>query len=131
MAELISPNRFTGPVLEELRIAHWDEMSRTRENAVLTNQVIAGEDAFVLPETFTIAGASQYIADIPQPRTVPQRALQKQIASRPHLSIPLGPKGLGITAQRLTTKVEQPLNAICEDIKAGFQWERSAALLLF
>lgn len=132
MAEaLVSPRRFTGPVLEELRQQHWGQMRRTRANAVLTNQVIAGEDTFVLPETFTIAGASQYIADIPQPRTVPQRALQKQIASRPHLSIPLGPKGLGITAQRLTTKVEQPLNAICEDTVAGFQWERAAALLLF
>lgn len=129
--ELVSPSRFEGPVLGELLSQHWETMSSTRRKAEKTSEIVAGTDAFILPETFTIAGASQYIASIPQPRTVPQRVLQKTIADRPHLSIPLGPKGLGITSQRLTTKVEEPLNAICGDKRAGFKWPEACALLLY
>lgn len=121
----------TGPELDELKDQHWLDMDRTRKNAQNSCDVIAGVDQFVLPETFTIAGADQYIGSIPHPRTMPGRVLQKVISKRPGLSIPLGPKGLGITAQRLTTKVEQPLNAICEDKRAGFQWPRACALLTY
>jgi len=62
---------------------------------------------------------------------VPARVLQGVIADRPHLSVPLGPKGLGITAQRLTTKVEQPLNAMMTDPKAGFKWKEMCAIGLY
>lgn len=128
---LVSPKRLTGPELNDVLTQYWSGMDRTRRNAEKSNTVIAGEDRFVMPSSFAIAGADQYIAAIPHPRTVPQRALQGVIKSRPHLGIPLGPKGLGITGQRLTTRVEQPLNAICEDERAGFQWETSCATILF
>lgn len=132
MAErLVSPEHITGRELHAMLTDHWPEMERTRKNAAKTDEVIAGDDAFVLPETFTIAGAAQYIAQIPHPQTVPQRVLQKVIARRPDLGIPLGPKGLGITAQRLTTRVEEPLNAICKDKRAGFAWEAGCAAVLF
>lgn len=121
----------TGQQLHEMLTDHWQEMDRTRRNAADTDEVIAGEDEFILPESFQIAGADQYIAQIPHPQTVPQRMLQKVIAKRPTLGIPLGPKGLGITAQRLTTRVEEPLNAICEDARAGFKWETACAAVLF
>lgn len=128
---LVSPSRIEGAELDDLLQHHWPEMQRTRRNAEESSKVIAGTDSFVLPETFTIAGAGQYVGSIPHPRTVPQRVLQDVIASRPHLSIPLGPKGLGLTPQRLTTKVEEPLNAIMRDRKAGFQWPRACGLLLY
>ena len=128
---LVSPDRFEGAQLDELLTHYWPTMQQTRLRAERSNTVIAGEDEFVLPETFAIAGADQYVAEIPHPRTVPQRVLQKVIARRPRLSIPLGPKGLGITGQRLTTRVEEPLNAICADRAAGFRWEPTCANLLF
>lgn len=128
---LVSPRRLEGNVLDDLVSQYWPTMDRTRRRAEASNKIIDGEDEFVLPETFNMAGASQYIAGLPHPRTIPQRTLQEVIADRPHLAIPLGPKGLGITGQRLTTRVEQPLNAICEDRRAGFQWERAAGLMLY
>ena len=132
MAErLITPDRMSGADLDDLLQQHWDTMSRTRQAAQDERQVLAGEDRFVLPEDLVLAGAEHYVAEIPHPYTVPQRVRQKLIASRPSLNIPLGPKGLGITAQRQTTRVEEPLNAICEDDRAGFAWEDAADILLF
>ena len=128
---LITPDRMSGADLDDLLQQHWDTMARTRQAAQDERKVLAGEDRFVLPEDLVLAGAEHYVAEIPHPYTVPQRVRQKLIASRPSLNIPLGPKGLGITAQRQTTRVEQPLNAICEDDRAGFAWEDAADILLF
>lgn len=130
-ADLISPRDIKGPELDELLQTYWPDMRMTRERAQKQLDVINGEDTFVLPETFKIAGADQYIADIPHPRTVPARVLQGVIADRPHLSVPLGPKGLGLTAQRQTTKVETPLNSMMEDPKAGFKWKEMCAIGLY
>jgi len=128
---LVSPRRFEGRELDDLLTQYWPAMQDTRRRAQANQDVVNGEDQFVLPQTFTIAGAEQYVADLPQPRTVPARVLQRLIASRPHLGVPLGPKGLGISGQRLTTRVEEPLNAICEDVTAGFQWEQMCAIGLY
>lgn len=128
---LLDPRDIKGPELEELLQSYWPDMQMTRRRAQAQLDVINGEDTFTLPSTFKIAGADQYIADIPHPRTVPARVLQGVIADRPHLSVPLGPKGLGITAQRLTTKVEQPLNAMMTDPKAGFKWKEMCAIGLY
>lgn len=128
---LITPSMLTGAELREQKNYYWDHMRRTREQAAVERKFLAGNDMAPMPENFKLAGADHFRASIPHAITVPQRVRQKVIKRRPYLSVPLGPKGLGITAQRLTTKVEQPLNAICEDARAGVDWETLADTLLF
>ena len=105
-------------------------MQGTRDRALEERRFLLGEDQAPLAENFKLAGADHFRASIPHSITVPQRVRQKVISRRPELSIPLGPKGLGITAQRLTTRVEQPLNSILTDRKAGFRWEDAADITL-
>ncbi len=127
---LIEAGRITGPELKDLKTQYWPGMDGTRKRAEEERRFLLGEDQAPLAENFKLAGADHFRASIPHSITVPQRVRQKVISRRPQLSIPLGPKGLGITAQRLTTRVEQPLNAIMTDRKAGFKWEDAADILL-
>lgn len=129
-SKLISAGKITGPELKSLKEEYWPQMAGTRKRALEEREFLLGNDQAPLPETFNLAGADHFRASIPHSITVPQRVRQKVISRRPQLSIPLGPKGLGITAQRLTTKVEQPLNSIMEDRKAGFRWEDAADITL-
>lgn len=129
--DLITPDRMNGRDLEDLRQTYWPNMERTRRQAREERQLLNGQVKAPFPENFTLAGAEEYRSDSLQKYMIPQRTLQDIVNDRPRLSIPLGPKGLGITAQRLTTKVEQPLNAIMEHPRNGFQWSSMAGLLLY
>jgi hypothetical protein len=129
--DLITPDKMTGPELLDLQTEHWDVMKMTRANAADERRLINGEIKAQFPENFTVAGAEHYRADSLQKYMVPQRVFQDIVADRPRLSIPLGPKGLGLSAQRLTTKVEQPLNAIVEHPDKGYAWNDMAGLILF
>ena len=129
--DLIDAGKVTGREIKELRDHHWPQMDGTRRRAEEERRFLLGEDQAPLAENFKLAGADHFRASIPHSITVPQRVRQKVISRRPTLSIPLGPKGLGITAQRLTTRVEQPLASIMTDRKAGFKWEDAADITLF
>jgi hypothetical protein len=129
--KLVSPRRFTGAILRELRDQYWGGMRRTRANAALERQLLAGELSETVHENFTIAGIDAFYTETPHMFTVPQRVRQALVKRRPTLSIPLGPKGVGVTSQRLTTRVEQPLNAICEHPQRGFKWEDTGDITTF
>lgn len=124
----VSPRRLAGPQVTELRQEYWPHLTNTRKAATDVREFLAGRKGVVLPETAVQAGANEWISDIPHKRTVPQRVRQKLIAELYDLKRPQ--TSAGPRAASVTTRIEQPLNAVMRDEQAGFPKEDAYDLLL-
>lgn len=111
-------DRSTGPVLKELREQYWGRMSKTRQAANDARTLLADRLGITVAETVKLAGAENWVARLPHQLTGPQRVRQQAIAKQTRLkrSVTAG----GYSAQSVSTRLEQPLNAIMRHDKAGF-----------
>lgn len=112
------PDRSTGPVLREIRSTYWDRMAKTRRAANDARALLADRLGITVAETVALAGAENWVARLPHQLTGPQRVRQQAIAKQTRLkrSVTAG----GYSAQSVSTRLEQPLNAIMRNDKAGF-----------
>jgi hypothetical protein len=113
--------RYTGAEVQELRNHYWENLQNTRSKATEARQLLAGELGIELPETVTVAGADAWIGDLPHKKTGPQRVRQKLIGKQWELKRPRASGGQ--RAASVSTRIEQPLEAIMKDEDAGFPWE--------
>jgi hypothetical protein len=113
--------RYQGAEVQDIRNHYWNNLSKTREKATEARALLAGEKGIELPETVTVAGADAWIGDLPHKKTGPQRVRQKLIGNQWELKRPRSSGGQ--RAATISTRIEQPLEAIMKDEDAGFPWE--------
>lgn len=112
--------RYTGREVKDMRDHYWPKMSRTRDLATEARQLLAGELGITLPEEVVIAGADAWVGDTPHRLTGPQQVRQDLLAKRWEMKRPRA--GGGQRAGSVATRIEQPLDAIMKDERAGFPW---------
>lgn len=110
--------RLEGKEVCEYRDFAWPLMQNTRNKATEARQLLNGELGITLPETVALAGAQDWVGDLPHKLTGPQRIRQKLIARDWEMKRPVtsgGPR-----AASVATRIEQPIQAIMRGEQAGF-----------
>lgn len=128
MIDRVSPRRVTGPQVKELRDHYWDMMPNTRARATSTRMMLSGKMGAIIPGSLEMAGAQAWLGDLPAKRTNPQRIKQTILSKELQIRRPV--TAAGYSAQSVSSRLEQPLDAIMRDRYAGFPDADITELLL-
>src|SRR5215467_1267118 len=125
----VSPRRWRTESLQELYQTYWPLMRKTRAAATKSRKVMAGQGGITIPQSVQLAGADAWLGDLPHKRTNPLRVKNKILAKKLQVRRPI--TSAGYSAQSVSTRIEQPLDAIMRDRLAGFPDTEVVENLLF